>query len=329
MSESHKAVAVIGGGAVGSVLAACLADAGYPTFVVDSGERCQQIADIGLVLTGQMNLSVRPAAMLKSIAELAQHADEVEMCFVCTKAWSLMKLLPELQAALSPWTSVVSFQNGIGPEEDMAKFFQRDQLGRAVVNFGSGVEPDGRVSVHWFKRPNYLGGSVAQNSEVFERYAAVLTRAGLATDFVPTQEMRRRVFFRTILNSALNALCASSGITMNQAMRYKHTRALTRTLVQEGLSVGSALGYNYGEDALDECFAYLEAGGDHLPAMWDDLAHKRRTEIEYMNGKIVKLGRMFKNVDVDVNMFFTSVIVTLEVKSGARAADDIPAYLTY
>jgi ketopantoate reductase len=80
---------------------------------------------------------------------------------------------------------------------------------------------------------------------------------------------------------------------------------------------------------MEACLRYLNAGGDHLPSMWVDLERGMRTEIEYINGRIVQIGAMFKNVDVDVNIFFTSMIVTQEIKSGVRTADDIPEYLAH
>ena len=63
--------------------------------------------------------------------------------------------------------------------------------------------------------------------------------------------------------------------------------------------------------------------------MWFDLKNRRPTEIEYINGKVVKIGKMFKNIDVDLNLYFTSAIVTQEIKNGTRDEDDIPDYLNY
>jgi 2-dehydropantoate 2-reductase len=172
-------------------------------------------------------------------------------------------------------------------------------------------------------------GAIDGGADAIRTWAEALSASGLTTEFIAQHEVRKKVFFKTILNSALNALCASSGITMRQAMQLRHTRAMAGMLIREGLSVGSAVGYNYGEDAQEVCIAYLDGGGDHLPSMWVDLERKNRTEIEYMNGKIVKIGRMFKNIDVDVNIFFTSMIVTLEIKAGARGPDEIPDYLVH
>ena len=45
--------------------------------------------------------------------------------------------------------------------------------------------------------------------------------------------------------------------------------------------------------------------------------------------KIMKIGLMFKNVDVDANVFFTSMVITQEIKSGVRRPDDVPDYLKH
>jgi ketopantoate reductase len=154
-----------------------------------------------------------------------------------------------------------------------------------------------------------------------------MTGVALTTDTASCEAIKKRSFYKTILNSALNALCASVGITMRQAMTMSHTRSLASLLVREGLSVAAAVGYYYGEDSLNDALKYLDRGGDHLPSMWYDLQGGLPTEIEYINGKIAEIGMMFKNVDVDVNLFFTSMIVTQEIKAGVRPVDQVPPYL--
>jgi 2-dehydropantoate 2-reductase len=322
-----RPIAVIGAGPVGSIVAAHLSSIGQEILLVEcAGERLEQIQQHGLAVTGKVEIATQLPFLLKSIEDLARIP--LTALFICTKAWALKALLPQLAAVVDPNTPVISFQNGIGPEDEIANFFPRQNVSRAVVNFAGGVPPDGGpVVMQWFNAPNYIapldGGSAAL-MDIIEK----LTVSGLATEMVSSHEIKKKVFFKTILNSALNALCASTGISMRQAMSLPHTRNLANLLIREGLSVGSAVGYYYGENSLQFCTQYLDQGGDHLPSMWGDLERGLPTEIEYMNGKIVQIGMMFKNVDVDVNVFFTSMIITREIRSGARKADDIPGYLT-
>jgi len=335
MAPHPKPIAVLGAGAVGSILAASFAAAKEPVILVESSaRRFEQVQQAGLRVSPRAASADRPATVVKpdillaSIEELRGY--EPEALFICTKTWALKSVLPELRKVLPPETLVVSFQNGIGLEEEVQEFFPAERVARGIVNYAGNVSPEtGEVTQAWFNPPNYLGPVVDAAAPRVERLAASLNRTPLATQAIPMVETKKRVFFKTILNSALNALCATSGITMRQAMSYCHTRNLAKMLIREGLSVAASVGYNYGENAKAICMRYLDEGGDHLPSMWSDLQRGAPTEIEHINGKIVKIGLMFKNVDVDANVFFTSMIITQEIKSGVRSPDDVPEYLKH
>lgn len=323
-----KPIAVLGAGPVGSILAANFAKIGHPLLLVEgSAERREQITRHGLSIKGRESFNASGAELVASLDDL--QGRPVDTLFVCTKTWSLRSILPVLARVLDPECLVVSFQNGIGPEDEIARHFPQDRVARGIVNYAGGVSENGEVKMAWFNPPNYLGPLSESSVPRLQELAGLLSTAGLQTQAIPLSDTKKLVFFKTILNSALNALCAANGITMRQAMTYRHTRNLARMLIREGLTVATAVGYTYGENAMEVCMKYLDEGGDHLPSMWTDLQRGTRTEIEYINGKIVKIAKMFKTMDVDANIFFTSAIVTQEIKMGVRAPDDIPDYLTH
>ena len=323
---SGKRIGVIGAGAIGSIVSAHLARSGCEVVVIESGPRFAQIKQHGIAIAGALEVPTQRPTLLASVDELRGVA--LDALFICTKVWSLRSLAPPLAEALDPAAEVVSFQNGIGPEEELAAGLGRGRVCRGVVNFAGGVvEAGDRVQVAWSTPPNYLG-PLEPGDDRARELAGLLTAAGLETKLLTAHEVKTRVFWKAILNAALMPLCASTGITMRRAMTTPHTRSLARRVIREGLAVAAAMGYYYGENALDEALAYLDRGGDHMPSMWIDLQHDLPTEIEYINGKLVQLGKMFSNVDVEANAFLSSMIVTLEIKSGARPPDRIPDYLT-
>jgi 2-dehydropantoate 2-reductase len=321
-----KSIAVLGAGPVGTILAANFAKAGKEVLLIESyDKRCEMLKQHGLSIIGKQEVSAR-AKMVRSVDELKDVP--IDALFICTKTWTLKSILPALAEVLDPEALVVSSQNGIGPEDDVAQYFSKERVARAIINYAGGLIKDtGAVTMQWFNPPNYLGPLDEKTAPRLEQLSGVLNQAGLTTQTIPECETRKLSFFKTILNSALNALCAASGITMRQAMTYRHTRNLARMLLREGLTVGAAVGYSYGESSMETCMRYLDAGGDHLPSMWTDLQRGCPTEIEYINGKIVKIGSMFKHCNVDVNRFFTAAIITQEIKSGVREPGDIPEYL--
>jgi 2-dehydropantoate 2-reductase len=326
MTRDRKPVVIIGAGPVGSILAASFAKAGQEVLLVECAEaRRAQVMEHGLIVTGKTNIEAR-VGVLASVEELKGRP--VEAVFICTKTWSLKSILPALAEALAPDALAIAFQNGIGPEDEVARFLPVTRVARGIANYAGGINGErGEVTMHWFNPPNHLGPMDAASVPRLEELAGALTASGLETTAIALADTKKLVFLKTILNSALSALCAASGITMRQAMTYPHTRNLARMLLKEGLSVATAVGYTYGENAMEDCMAYLDRGGDHLPSMWFDLKQGNRTEIEYINGKIVKIASMFKNIDVGANLFFTAAIVTQELKTGVRKADEIPEYL--
>jgi len=325
---ANQSIGIVGMGAVGSILGAYLVRSGVTVYAVDAIEkRRDQINRDGLFLRGVVQLQETPAGCLSSVGALAE-IEDLSAIFLCIKTWAIPVVMEEfIKHEWPEELRIVVLMNGIGPEDAVAAYIPKQRVWRGTVNYAGNVEEDGAVTVNFINPPNMVGP--ASDRVVWWTGGAeeLLTKAGLETIQVSHHEIKKAAFYKTILNSALNALCAAHGLTMRQAMRLKHTRRTARTLLREGLTVAGLVGYTYGEDAIDKCLDYLEAGGDHYPSMWFDLRDGKPTEIEYINGKIVKIGHMFKNADVDLNMFFTSAIITQEIINGSRDEDDIPEYL--
>ena len=323
-----QVVGIVGLGPIGTILGAYLAKSGVKVYGVEAvPARLEQVKQHGFRVRGFVEIEAKPLACFDSLDGLAE-VKNLSAVFLCTKTWAISKLMPEL--VKTDWPDdmrIVACMNGIGPEDAVGEYIDKERVTRGVINFAGNVHEDGFANMNWFHPPNLIGPATERETTWSPLLGQILNDAGLTTVQVSHHEMKKAAFFKTILNAALNALCAAHGLTMARAMRLKHTRRWARILMREGLTVAGLIGYHYGEDTLDRCMAYLDAGGEHYPSMWFDLSSKRPTEIEYINGKIVKIGRMFNDVDVRLNAFFTSAIITQEILAGNRDEDDIPDYL--
>jgi 2-dehydropantoate 2-reductase len=321
-------VGIVGFGPVGSILGAYLVRSGVSVFGVElAAERAEQVNRDGLLIRGFAELEEKPECCFSTLEELAE-IEDLSVVFICTKTWALPALMKSFTSLDWPATMrVAAAMNGIGPEDLIGEQFPKERVCRGVINYAGNQSPDGWTQMNWFHPPNLFGPATERSPERMSEISDLLTRAGLTSIGVSHYEMKKAAFYKTVLNSALNALCAAHGLTMARAMHLKHTRRTARVLLREGLTVAGLVGYNYGEDALDRCIEYLEGGGDHYPSMWFDLKNRRPTEIEYINGKIVKIGGMFRGIDVSHNLYFTSAIVTQEIKNETRDDNDIPDYL--
>jgi 2-dehydropantoate 2-reductase len=139
--------------------------------------------------------------------------------------------------------------------------------------------------------------------------ADLLSSVGLQTE--APEDIRKYVWEKAILNSALAPVCAITGLTMKDVMDSPDGLALVGRILDESISVAEAEGLRYGADFRDFCLNYLKGGGYHRPSMLVDLDAGLPTEIDRMNGRIAEYGRKHQ-MPTPVNQTITALVHMLE-----------------
>jgi 2-dehydropantoate 2-reductase len=311
MTRKKPTVGIIGLGPVGSILAAHLIRSGENVIVEDAMPNILlKIKKDGLNVSGIVQLAVKADKVASSLAELAQFQPDI--VFIVIKACYLRPLLPELKQVYTPKMKIVSFQNGLGNEQFIAENLGIDTVYRVVINYAGNLLGPGNAVMNWFQPPNYVGvlhKGMYKTDETTKQIEDILTAAGLKTE--ESKGIMRHIWEKNILNSALCSICAVTGQTMAEAMQYVHSRNLALKLLEEGLNVAKADGYDFGSDALTKFTAYLEKGGAHKPSMLIDVENKRPTEVDFMSGAIGRYGEKYK-FPTPVNSVFTALLKTIE-----------------
>jgi len=304
-------IGIIGLGPVGSILAAHLARGGVDVVVEDiAKELLIRIRKDGLRVSGIRELSARVDKVAGSLAELAEF--EPDVVFVATKACFLKSVLAELKPVCTSRMRVVSFQNGLDNERLIAETLGTETAYRVVINYAGNLAGPGDVRMNWFQPPNYIGAlrkGVYTTDETTKYIAGMMTNCGLATE--EASDIKKYVWEKTILNAALCSVCALTGQTMKEAMEFEFSRGLAVGVLEEGLAVARADGYDFGEGALDRFTSYLERGGAHKPSMLVDVENKTRTEVDFLSGAIVSHGERY-GVGTPVNSVLTGLLKSLE-----------------
>ncbi len=287
-SEVHpRKFAVVGAGPVGCVVAAYLAGKGYEVTLCDIlPELLEPALDPGIVIDGAESLKARVTRTTTHVDELAEHTPDV--IFVTTKATALPLIASAIQGFHREGMYVVSWQNGIDTELVLAEALGRPWVMRAVVNFGVGLPAPGHVHMAFHHPPHYVQELDPAGRPAAEAVARVLSECGLATEH--TDRLVSMVWRKTIMNASMNPVCALTSMTMAQAMRDPFVEDIVDKLVKEGIQVARANEISLGWDYYPFCMGYLRSAGDHKPSMLMDVEAKRRTEIDYINGKIVEYG---------------------------------------
>ena len=207
---------------------------------------------------------------------------------------------------------IVSYQNGLDNEQMIAQILGLDTTYRVVINYAGNKINLGATKMNWFQPPNYIGAlhkGKYTTDETTAYIARMMTNSGLMTE--EDSDIKRHIWEKTILNSALCSICAVTGQTMREAMEFKYSHDLAVKFLEEGLKVANEDGYNFGDDALDRFTRYLEKGGAHKPSMLVDVENKRPIEVDFMSGAIARYGEKY-NIRTPVNSIFTNLLKTIE-----------------
>jgi 2-dehydropantoate 2-reductase len=278
-------ICVVGCGAVGSLFAANLArldDVEVWAYDVWQ-EHVDAINAAGLRLSGADEVVGRPRATADP-AELPA----CEFGLVATKSTHTGAAVASVVHALED-ASVCSVQNGVGNEEAIAEHVPRVIRG-TTFPAGKLLEPG---HVQWDVKGDTTIGPFeprpAPMDEV-ERLADACTRAGMPTQAVA--DARGPQWRKLIFNAATNPIGALTGLTHGRVCEDAGLRRLVSALVDEGKAVAAAQGIELDADPeeLIDYAARRDVAYDHRASMLQDVEARRATEVDFLNGGIVRFG---------------------------------------
>jgi 2-dehydropantoate 2-reductase len=271
---------------VGSLFAANLAQLDdVEVWAYDlSREHVDAINDAGLRLSG--------AAEVVGRLRATSNAAELPGCAFGIVATKAMHTEAAIRASAHAFAdgAVCSVQNGLGNEEALAAHVPRVIRG-TTFPAGRVVEPG---HVQWDVKGDTTIGpyepSPAPREEI-ERLAEACTRAGLPTAAV--DDARGPQWRKVIFNAATNPVGALTGLTHGRVCEIPALRRLVSGLVDEGKAVAQAQGIALDADPeeLIDHAARPDVAYDHKASMLQDVEARRETEIDYLNGGIVRFGR--------------------------------------
>jgi 2-dehydropantoate 2-reductase len=279
-------VCVVGCGAVGSLFAANLAGLeDVEMWAYDlARDHVDAINAHGLRLSGAGSV-VGPVRATTDASELPA----CDFGIVATKAMHTASAIAATAHAFADGC-VCSVQNGLGNEEAIAEHVERVIRG-TTFPAGRIVEPG---HVQWDVKGDTTIGPFEPSPAPFEeveRLADACTRAGMPTSAV--RDARGPQWRKVIFNAATNPVGALTGLTHGQVCERPDLRRLVSALVDEGKAVAAAQGIELDADPeeLIDHAARPEIAYGHKASMLQDVEARRPTEIDYLNGGIVRFGR--------------------------------------
>lgn len=298
-------VCVIGCGAVGSIFAAHLARAGEAeVFAYDVAQaHVDAINRSGLRLSGAADFTARLTASAD-----ASKLPPCDFGIVATKSMHTRGAIEKTARLFGGDSVVCSVQNGVGNEEILAEHV-RYVIRGTTFPAGHIIEP-GHVGYD-IQGDTWIGPfePAATPMHRVTALAGLLNRAGL--NVIPLEDARGAQWTKLIFNASTNPVGALTLLHHGAATRFPATGQLFEDLIEEGMAVAAALGITLHGDPRQLVQKGASAPGKHKASMLQDVLAKRHTEVDFMNGAIMRCGEA-AGVPTPLNKAMWALIKGLE-----------------
>jgi len=326
-------IAILGAGAIGSLLAARLSSTGEAVSLIARGAAYDAIRRNGITLVTpqQQILQTRPV-----VTDNAQALGPQDVLFLCVKAHELLDALETLQPLVDRHTWVVPIVNGIPwwypykqPEPlggrplesiDPGGILLRSIDSTRVIGAMTfaAVEKDspGRIR-HIADQPFFFGDIEGHPNPMAERIVELFTRASLQARITGT--IRAALWVKLWGNMAFNPLSVVTGATLGALCEDPETRIVAHSMMQEAKNVAECLGVCF-ESSIDERIATTARVGEFKTSMLQDFEAGRCLETAAIVGAVLELAGLV-GCDMPVTR---AILVLVEARVLARDAPADP-----
>ena len=276
-------VVVAGAGSIGSLLAAHLARVADVTVLTRREEHAAALREHGLRVSGRGDFT----AQLGATVDPAALPPDAELAILACKGTDLEPLAASLEGAL-PGATVMTIQNGLGAEEVVAAHGGWPLL--SAVTFMSGTRHGDAHVEYVLDTATWIGPYRGTSEADASRVAALIEAGGLkARAFA---DLRPAQWSKLIFNATVNGVAALTGLPHDfhfaQTEQPSDLGHLVRGLVDEGKAVAAAAGVELHDDPWEMNVLATQRGHRHFPSMLEDVEARRPTELESINGALVR-----------------------------------------
>ncbi len=276
-------IAIIGAGAMGSVYAALLAEAGNEVHVLDiRQDHVDAINGIGLRISGYSGDRI--------VSAIAAHtsAEKIGLCelvIIATKTFGVEGAARSARKLTGPRSLIITIQNGLGAAERIRNAIDTpDILLGVAAGFGASIKAPGHVH-HNRMELIRLGEMAGGLTDRLQQVVTVWQDAGFnARAF---EDINQLIWEKFVCNVTYSAPCTVFNATIGEVMQDPHAWPIARNCGMEAYEVGIAKGIRFG---FGDIVRHITQFGENLsgarPSMLLDHLDRRKSEIDSINGMV-------------------------------------------
>ena len=312
---------IYGGGAVGLGIASCLLKSEDQVDIVARENTVLALRKNGLVRTGIWgDYSAVPAAFGSCTSLSEVKTKGYDYILVCTKSFDSFeaaKDLSQYDSLFGDKIKIVLFQNGWGNAEVFSSFFDRDKIYNARVITGFRRPEKNEVTITVHADSIHIGSLFNEDLECIKSLCESIDKGGIPCE--ATGNIEKDLWAKMLYNCALNPLGAILDVPYGELAEQEFSRIIMKGIVEEVFEVIKAAGYQTHwqspEDFLEVFYNKLVPDtARHKSSTLQDILAKKKTEIDALNGAVIKLAEKHK-VQVPYNLVVYNIVKFIEAKN--------------
>ena len=301
-------IAIVGSGAMGCRFGSMLFESGNDCILVDGWkDHVEAINRDGLKILRESGTQIQ------NVKAVFPHetTSAVDLVIVFTKAMQTESMIHSCQQLIGEHTMVLTLQNGLGNIETLEKYVPKDRLIAGVTTFGTELLKPGTIQA--------LGTGIVQimqvdgkESKEIQAIADAMNEAGLNVEISPNALIS--IWNKVAFNCVLNTLCTLMKNTVGSVGSYSQIEKVIDDIVSEIILVAEKENITLNKQQITNMIITVfdpNMSGNHLPSMLQDMENGRPTEIDYLNGAIVKKAEEHQ-IPVPTNRLITHLIKMME-----------------
>lgn len=295
----HLKVAVMGAGAVGCYFGGMLARSGNEVTLIARPQHVEAIRRAGLRMeTRTFDERVKLAA-----SEDAAAVQGADLVLFCVKSTDTESAGAQIKPHLAPNALVLCLQNGVDNAERLRTVLPPGQVAAAVVYVATEMAGPGHVKHHG------RGELVIEPGQGSDQAAQAFIAAGVPTEI--SANVRAALWQKLIINCAYNAVSAIAQQPYGLNVQGEGIPDVMRDVVDECLAVARAEGVEVPADVHATVTKLVQSMPTQMSSTAQDLARGRRTEIDHLNGLVVRRGQAL-GIPTPANRVLWALVKLLE-----------------
>ena len=299
-------IAIVGPGAIGCLLGGLLSRAGHEVWLIDRRpERAASLDQLGVSISGvagEFNAAVRATAS-------PTEAGIAELVVVAVKSYDTAAAAQAARPLVGSQTTVLTVQNGLGNIEALQSRLGSDRVVAGVTSLGATQLGPGQVQ-HTGRGATVIGELEGRVTDRLKEIAGALSSAGLEVE--TTTDVVSALWGKLAVNAGLNAVATLARVRNGSLVQSDSLLGLLRSAVREVEAVAGAKRIEMPEpDMAARAEEVCRQTADNTNSMLQDVRQRRRTEVEAINGAVVRQGKAV-GVATPVNAVLVALIPGLE-----------------